>query len=326
MQLWTGAPLADLAFEPFAQSEVPRLEEHRLDALEDRIDADLALGRHRELTAELGWLVARHPLRERMRGQLMLALYRSGRQADALAAYRDAHEYLVAELGLEPSRSLQSLEQAMLRQDDALDPFVTHLAVSVAPAAPRSPGRRLRQRRLLAGLVLGVLLLGCSAVLLALQRSSAAGRLVAADVQANAIVIADTAGLHLQGQQDSGGRPAGISIGAGSIWVTDAVNDRVLRVDRASRQLQDRIEVGHDPTGLVATRDGIWVADTGSGTVSQINPASDTVVATIRVGNAPTAVAAGAGAVWVADASDGTLRRIDPGTAAVVATIRWRSP
>src|SRR2546422_678494 len=121
LALWRGAPLADLAWEPFAHVEITRLEELRLAALEDRIDADLALGRHGQLVAELERLVAEQPLRERPRSQLMLALYRSGRQADALAVYQRARRTLVDELGLEPSDSLRQLERAILAHDPALN-------------------------------------------------------------------------------------------------------------------------------------------------------------------------------------------------------------
>src|SRR5919201_1093184 len=120
LALWRGPPLADLAWEPFAQSEIVRLEELRLAALEDRIDADLALGRHGQLVSELEQLVAEHPLRERLRGQLMLALYRSGREAEALEAYQATRRALVDELGIEPSPALQQLETAILRQDPSL--------------------------------------------------------------------------------------------------------------------------------------------------------------------------------------------------------------
>jgi DNA-binding SARP family transcriptional activator len=119
--LWRGEALADIAYEPFARSAVERLEEIRLAALERRIEADLALGRHAEAAAELEQLVAEHPLRERLRGQLMLALYRSGRQAEALDVYRQARATLVEEFGLEPSAGLRELERAILAQDRALD-------------------------------------------------------------------------------------------------------------------------------------------------------------------------------------------------------------
>ena len=132
LALWRGAPLADLSWEPFAQSEIVRLEELRLAALEERIDADLALGRHGQLVAELERLVAEQPMRERFRAQLMLALYRSGRQADALAVYQRARRTFVDELGIEPSDSLRRLERAVLAHDPSLD---------VPHAGPTSPRR-----------------------------------------------------------------------------------------------------------------------------------------------------------------------------------------
>jgi DNA-binding SARP family transcriptional activator len=116
LALWRGDPLSEFAFEPFASAEILRLEELRLTALEERIDADLACERHGELVPELEGLVARHPLRERLRGQLMLALYSSGRQADALRAYQDGRRLLADELGLEPSVHLQELHTQILRQ------------------------------------------------------------------------------------------------------------------------------------------------------------------------------------------------------------------
>jgi DNA-binding SARP family transcriptional activator len=121
LDLWRGSALADLAYESFARPVVERLEEIRLAAIEKRIDAELALGLHEEVAADLEQLVAEHPLRERLRGQLMLALYRSGRQAEALGVYRRTRETLVEEFGIEPTAALRRLEQAILAQDPALD-------------------------------------------------------------------------------------------------------------------------------------------------------------------------------------------------------------
>jgi DNA-binding SARP family transcriptional activator len=120
--LWRGPPLADFTFEPFAETEIARLEELRTAAVEDRIEADLESGRDAELAGELEALVKENPLRERPRGQLMLALYRSGRQAEALGAYQDARRMLVEELGIEPSPALQQLHASILRQESALQP------------------------------------------------------------------------------------------------------------------------------------------------------------------------------------------------------------
>jgi DNA-binding SARP family transcriptional activator len=134
LSIWRGPPLAEFTFEPFAQAAIARLNEARLATVEDRIDAELALGHHDRLVAELEGLVHEHPLRERVRGQLMLSLYRTGRQADALECYRAGRRALVNELGIEPGRALQELEATILRQDPALDPS----PVANTPSAVRS--------------------------------------------------------------------------------------------------------------------------------------------------------------------------------------------
>jgi DNA-binding SARP family transcriptional activator len=119
--LWRGRPLADLEFESFARFEIQRLEAARLGAAEDRIEAELALGQHASLCPELELLVAEHPLRERLRGQLMVALYRSGRQAEALEAYRVGRALLVEQLGIEPGPGLRRMHEQVLAADAALD-------------------------------------------------------------------------------------------------------------------------------------------------------------------------------------------------------------
>lgn len=136
LSLWRGPALGDFAYESFAQAAIARLEEIRLAAVELRIDADLALGRHDELVGELEALVAEQPLRERLRRYLMTALYRSGRQAEALDAYQDARRALVDELGIDPSPALQELERAILRQCPALD------VEAPAPAGVREVAER----------------------------------------------------------------------------------------------------------------------------------------------------------------------------------------
>ena len=137
LALWRGPALADFRYEPFAQAEIARLEELRLVCVEERVDADLALGAGAELVGELQRLVASQPLRERLRGQLMLALYRSGRQAEALEAYREVRELLLEELGLEPAPALGELEGAILRHDPAL-----RTAPAPTPAAATVPARK----------------------------------------------------------------------------------------------------------------------------------------------------------------------------------------
>ena len=142
--LWRGAALLDFAYEPFAQAEIARLEELRLIALEDRIAADLALGRHTELVGELEALAAQQPLREPFRVQLMLALYRSGRQAEALDVYHKTRELLIERLGIEPSRPLKRLERAILLQDPSLEQESEPEPDDVRAAAP-APLREVRK-------------------------------------------------------------------------------------------------------------------------------------------------------------------------------------
>ena len=137
LELWRGPALADLAFEPFAAAEIARLEEQRLVALEARVEADLARGAHAALVSELRQLRAEHPTRERLVAQLMLALYRSGRQAEALEVYRDARQMLVEDAGIEPGAELQRLHAAILRQDPSLD-----LPRRAGDAPPPSGGAR----------------------------------------------------------------------------------------------------------------------------------------------------------------------------------------
>src|SRR5262245_36785061 len=160
LSLWRGPPLSDFAYNGFAQAEIGRLEDLRLTCLEERIDQDLRAGRHAEVTGELEALVAEHPLRERLRAQWMLALYRSGRQADALAAYQDARRVLVDELGIEPGRELRDLHQKILNQDPVLD-----LDVATTDAGSRTadevvePRPPLVTRRMRWVLVVGVVLI-----------------------------------------------------------------------------------------------------------------------------------------------------------------------
>src|SRR5262245_49136124 len=143
LAMWDGPALADFLDQRWAQAAAARLEELRLVALERRIDGDLEAGRHAQVVSELEAQVREHPLREGLRGQLMLALYRSGRQADALAAYQEARSTLVEQCGIEPSAALQRLQRGILNQDPALDeqPVPTRRAVMAAAlAGDRMPG------------------------------------------------------------------------------------------------------------------------------------------------------------------------------------------
>ena len=172
LELWRGPPLADVVFEGPARHEVGRLSELHLATQIELLETELELGRHSQLVGELELLVAAHPYQERLRGLLMLALYRSGRQADSLRAYQDARRALSEELGLEPGQPLRDLETAILRQDEALTSGGGHDAPGPAPsprassprddrgrAAPRH--RPVRGRRRLEGARRATLVRGC---------------------------------------------------------------------------------------------------------------------------------------------------------------------
>ena len=138
LALWRGPPLADFAYEAFAQAAIAEIEDLHLSALEERVEADLALGRDRDLVGELTSLVRQNPLRERVRGQLMLALYRSGRQAEALQVYQEFRRELSEQLGLDPGRGLQQLEVALLNRDPSLQAPPTNGSSVLPPDSPRA--------------------------------------------------------------------------------------------------------------------------------------------------------------------------------------------
>ena len=321
--LWRGPPLADFAYEPFAQAAIAELDELRLVALEDRVEADLALGRSRELVGELRDLVARHPLRERLRGQLMLALYRSGRQAEALEIYQEFRRTLAEELGLEPGPSVQQLERAVLHRDPALDLARTAEGSSAAlTGAPDSRAARLKlPRRTLASVVLA--LLSLALVVLGVIIATGDGRTaLPAIIPGNSIGAVSLSGAAVQAVVPLRTAPSAVADGAGAVWAANSNAGTVSRIDPVAGSVVATIPVGTAPTGLAFGGGAMWVTNNYGETVSRIDPDVNRVVQTIPVGNAPTGVAVGYGSVWVANSSDGTLSRINVVTGRLVRTIK----
>ncbi len=308
LALWRGPALADVAYQAFARPETVRLEERRIEALEQRIDADLALGRHADVVAELEGLVARHPLRERLRAQLMVALYRCGRQADALEAYGAARHVLLDELGVEPGPELRELQEAILRQDPELAP-----ARGSWPRTARPPPRRLAL--LAAG---GALLVGAAvaAALLAGHGPDPVRARLGADVVA-AIDLGDGS---VTDTADVGPSPTDLAADGRTLWVTNADGRSVSRVDLDARAVRQTVTVGHGPSGVAVAAGAAWVANSRDGTVSRIDVRTNDVVQTIPVGTNPTGATAGGGAVWVANSGEQTISRIDAhrGTATTI--------
>jgi len=307
LELWRDRPLADLAAEPFAVAAVARLEEQRLEALEQRIDADLALGRHASLVGELEALVDEHPYRERLRAQSMLALYRSGRQADALDAYRSARRTLDDDLGLEPSPELRELEAAILRHDAALSLDGSSAVATEAPGERSSTRLRLVVVSiLLVGAVVGVSLLGFALRDDSTPLTVPPGSVAAIDPRTNDVVDVLPVGP----------RPGPIAGGAGSLWVGNLDDRTLTRIDPRERRILGNVALPATPTGLDVDSSGVWVAHGRSGELSHVDPTFNRVTKTVdlagRAVDSPTgAVAVGRGWVWVVFGK-ATLFRVDP--------------
>jgi YVTN family beta-propeller protein len=320
--LWRGSALADFAYQSFAQSEIARLEEARLSALEDWIDSELALGEHVRLVGELEALVREHPLRERIVAQHMLALYRSGRQADALEAYRKARRRLVDELGLDPGRELQELEQAILAQDPAL----RAPARRSPPKQQSAVGRRHRWPA-------GVLIAAGGALLLVLVvavgvKLTGSGNSTFT-VAANSLAAIDPASDHVVGALAVGTRPRAIAFASRSLWTANLDDQTISRIDPGTMRVRRTITLAGPPTGIAAAADGLWVVQSNvnpdanaasSISVARIDPEFDTLLPGVRIGNVipdgPGAVAAQGKSIWVAP-STGLLTRFTAATGAV---------
>jgi YVTN family beta-propeller protein len=320
LELWRGPPLGDLADEPFAGEAIRHLEEVHLRARELAIDAALAAGEHGQVVGELEELVARHPLREHLHEQLMLALYRSGRQADALQAYQDARGALVEQIGVEPGPALRRLHERILRQDAALDAPARDAtappaseAASPAALPPGEPAglaasmtRVARGRRTL--MVVAVVAAACGLV------AFAVGRLVGEDslegLREDTVGVIDPGDGRITAQYRVGHAPGAIAAGAGSVWIANARDGTVSRVDRGREQVTT-IDVGGEPTALAYGAGSLWVADAERRRLAQVDSRTNRVVRRYPTGNAPRGVTVAAGAVWVASPVDGQVDRID---------------
>jgi YVTN family beta-propeller protein len=245
----------------------------------------------------------------------MLALYRCGRQAEALAAYREARHLLVEELGLEPSQPLQGLEKAILVQDPSL--AVAPVADDDDLAPGQMPGKRhpsrlgwLARRQARAGLLLTALLLagGIAAAVVELSRGPASLR----SLQGNSLAVIDADSGKLTSQIPVGAAPAGVRASRDAIWVTNTDDQTVSQIDPRTNAVVQTIQVGAGPAGIAIGAGAVWVVNALDGTVSRIDPKTRAVVQTVPVGNGPTAIAYGLGALWVANGGDLTVSKIEP--------------
>jgi YVTN family beta-propeller protein len=322
--LWRGPPLAEFAYDSFAQQEVERVNELHAQAIQGRIDADLALGRHALLVGELEALVAEHPLAERLQAQLMLALYRSGRQADALDVYRQARRRLLDDLGLEPGEDLKRLQAAILSHDPNLDlaPPARPPAPSLEPAtaasgrAPAARGdagthaaaKRLRPVLVVASLAL-LLVAGGVGVALVVSGGRAAGVTVAG----NSVAVIDPTTNRVVAQASVGLEPGSITAGAGGVWVANTDDHTLSEIDDRTRKVVHTLALG-SVDGVAATRAALWTVDSTRGVAQLIDPTFRTAVRTVSVGDlagvgrSPNPLAVGDGAVWVANDASAVVR------------------
>jgi DNA-binding SARP family transcriptional activator/streptogramin lyase len=324
LDLWRGPALADLAEDEWARRESGVLDELRLSALEERIELDLAAGRHTELVPELEELLAEHPYRERLVGQLMVALYQSGRQTEALAAYTELSRRLRETFALEPTRPLRELERAILTHDPTLE-------IRDTPKQRIAAHMRGRRRTTipLAVATLGAFALGAALVLPgSQQRPASQGELLVG----NSVVAIDADSTEVIGEVPVGGRPQGVTLGEGSLWVGNADDRTVVRIDPRTRVVEETIGLGVPPSALTVGGGSVWVVSQAANVVVQVDPTLNEVVATLDLPEdaldlpcCPHQIAFARGAVWVSYWS--RLVRIDPATRKVVRTplryVRW---
>lgn len=309
LALWRGEPLADVRYTTFAQAEIARLDELRLSTVEERNDAQLRLGEHVLLVPELEQQVRDQPFREHLRGQLMLALYRSGRQADALAAYQSAREAL-DERGLEPSRELRDLERSILNQDSELD----------SKFSPRTTAHRVAGHRKLAAATAtaAVALAGVVAAVYLLHRASDQPL---SSLDADSVAQINAHNGRVEHSFAVGKTPTAVVVTPSATWVTSFDDRTVSRIDLRSGR-ETVVGSPSTPTGLAVGGDGVWVISTFDGTVERLDASGAGVLAVLRLRPGLKDVAADSRDVWVTNASRGTLTRIDPTTNEVAATVR----
>ena len=326
LALWRGAALADIREAAFAPSAAERLDGERLTALEKLTEARLRLGHHRELVPELEALVADCPYREGFQAQLMMALYRSGRQAEALAVFRRARKHLVSELGIEPGPELRALQQAILRQapevepnsDGAVQPVLTAAAAretrptdlqrATASLPVGGPARRRRGRSWRLALLATILVVAAVGLPALLTTGPVRGTVLDED----GVGELTAAGTGLARSVTLPGTPGAAIAADGSVWITSPEENTVYRINPVTASVMQAIPVGSGPSAIAATGQDIWVANTLDGTVSRISAAVDQVVQTVPVGTEPAGLAVGGGSVWVTDAAASTLWALNP--------------
>ncbi|HEX4526609.1 MAG TPA: ABC transporter substrate-binding protein [Gaiellaceae bacterium] len=307
--LWRGDVLCDLALEGDARAAAARLDDQRRAVQSERVEVALAVGRHHQLIPDLERAVAAEPLDEQLRRQLMLALYRDGRQADALARFREGRHTLVEQLGIEPGAELRALEQAILRHDPAL--ALPAPGETFPPAPP--PARRRRVAGLAAAAV--VVIAGVATIVAVAARKSPSA---VAPVRGDAVAVVDAVHARLLGSVPVTTPPGAIVHGAGAVWVSLPAARSVIRISPESRQVAATFPLGVAPQSLAVAGSALWALGSGATdpfmTLERIDPTFGSVSAVRRlpvvVGGDRGSLSARGNTLLVAPRT-GLLRRID---------------
>jgi DNA-binding SARP family transcriptional activator len=311
LPLWRGPPLADFSYESFAQKEIARLEELRLVALEERFDAELALGHHTRVVAELEALVKVQPLRDRLRGQLMLALYRCGRRADALEVYREGYRRSIDELGIEPSHELRELQDRLLDESPEL-------------ASPRRARHETSvvHRSSIALIVAGIIFVGVALAVVLRDRGAkvpSATRPVL-DIAANSLAGVEVSGGLARFALPLPGRPTDIAADGDRLYVVSVDSSALTIADAGPRRLARTIPLAMQPAAVAANSDSVWVADGRRGLLVRMDPGYERITARATWRRPPhrealglsrldsTAVTLAGSAAWVTDGSSRIVR------------------
>jgi DNA-binding SARP family transcriptional activator/streptogramin lyase len=306
LALWRGSALADLDLESDARIKQSRLDELRLVALEERNSTMLTLGHHRQLVPELEHAVASNPLREQLRGQLMLALYRCGRQAEALDRYREGRRLLVEELGIEPGPELSALENSILRHDPSLDlPAPKKIPEAGAPSATPAPPRAYRRSKL--ALVAITAAAVTVSILLALILSRGGSRRVIQSLPPGSVGAVDASTGDIVGYVRTQGVPAALAVDPHAVWVGDGRNDALLEVDPNRLRVLRRIRLPSPPHQLTSGGGFVWVANGYSGTLTRYDTVRMSLSRPFRPepsARGRLAVAYGVGGLWVGSQDD----------------------
>jgi DNA-binding SARP family transcriptional activator len=352
LSLWRGEPLQEFGSAPFALAESLRLQELHISTLEERIEADLARGRDDALVGELETLVVAHPYRERLCGQLMLALYRCGRQAEALETYRQTRRRLAEELGIDPGPSLQELEQQILRQEPTLSTAAPPAAVKperprtdrVPPPIPEPPRSRTRKpvlRRRWALLAAGVAVAASVAAAVVATRGSSRN-LEPVAVRPHSVAVIDPARNTVVADIQTGAYPGPLAADSTYVYVANIGDYTISRILPMKRKRYDTFALS-PAIDMVAGDRQLWVANGGApghtplglgpGTVAVRNPGP--TVKTFRVGpningldEEQTTIAADDSgySLWAGNQDSRTVRQIDRTTDRTLITIHGIAP